>query len=90
MIEFPDSLPFRRPASVADEIAFEALPEETRALVSRLFGHHQAPPVPPPASLVAAYKRGWEDCEGSAEVTFGTCSTVDAMEAVDDILGGGR
>ena len=52
-----------KPPSVADLVAFEALPTETRELALRVLGSF---PVTDQL-LAAAYEKGWEDCADDIE-----------------------
>lgn len=81
---FPNTAEYTRAPSLADEIAFEALPDDTRALVARLFG-----PQAQHATLdllALAYERGARDAEDAAEVVFGPLTHKEAAEYVRDLL----
>lgn len=59
-------------ASVADQLAFDALPEETKAMILRLYG-----PMPEGGTeyytaedLEEAYAAGWEDCAEEFEPPY--------------------
>jgi hypothetical protein len=60
------------PASVADQLAFDALPDETKAMITRLY---TAPPAGGNAyyteeDLEEAYAAGWEDCAEDMEPPY--------------------
>jgi hypothetical protein len=56
-------------ASVADYLAFEALPEETKNLIQRLYGDHLTPVGEhyTEEDLREAYEAGWDDCAEAFE-----------------------
>lgn len=49
-------------ASVADMLAFQALPDETRALVCRMVGGDPTEGTTAATDLERAYRAGWEAC----------------------------
>lgn len=80
-----------RCASVADQLAFDALPDETRALVLRLYGD-----VPSGtgtwctrAQLEELYEAAYEDGQESVEIERLSLSRR-TMEATINTLSGGR
>jgi hypothetical protein len=56
-------------ASVADYLAFESLPEETKSLIQRLYGDHLTPVdgMYTKEDMEDAYESGWEDCAEEIE-----------------------
>lgn len=80
-----------RCASVADQLAFDALPDETRALVLRLYG--DAPVASgvwcTRAQLEDLYERAFEDGQESVEIERFSLSRR-TMEATINNLSGGR
>jgi hypothetical protein len=64
-------------ASVADYLAFEALPEETKSLIQRLYGDHLAPGTYTEDDMRDAYESGWEDCAEEFERPWMSPSHVD-------------
>ena len=48
------------PASVADQLAFDALPDDVKQMVQRIYG--DAPSAYTEDDLREAYEAGWEDC----------------------------
>ncbi len=66
-------------ASVADYLAFENLPEETKALVERLYGDHLTPVdgMYTEDDMRDAYETGWEDCAEEFERPWMSPSHVD-------------
>jgi hypothetical protein len=59
-------------ASVADYLAFEALPEETKSLIQRLYGDHLVPVGGQYTEddLREAYEAGWERCAEEFETPY--------------------
>lgn len=57
-------------ASAADYLAFEALPEETKSLIQRLYGDHLVPGMYTEDDLREAYEAGWEDCAEEFETPW--------------------
>lgn len=66
-------------ASVADLAAYDALPDEVRLLVSRIFGEA---PTESMTALADAYTEGWEDAlmEAEAEVVPGRLPRREEIE----------
>ncbi len=59
-------------ASVADYLAFEALPEETKSLIQRLYGDHLVPVhgAYTEDDLREAFESGWEECAEQFEAPW--------------------
>lgn len=57
-------------ASVADYLAFENLPEETKSLIQRLYGDHLAPGMYTEDDLREAFEEGWEQCAEEFETPW--------------------
>lgn len=54
-------------ASVADMLALDCLPEDTKALIERVYGDLGAPGMYTEDDLRDAYTEGWEDCAEQIE-----------------------
>lgn len=71
--------------TVADELAFAALPPETQELARRvLLGGAE---IAPPALLAIAYRAGFEDAINEVDLELPSCSKREASEAVTTYLG---
>lgn len=79
-----------RTASVADQLAFDRLPEETRALVERIYGE-----VPAPGGkwvtadeLEQLYEEAYEAGQESVELDPQSLSQRELQRAVNDFITG--
>lgn len=81
-----------RGASVADQLAFDALPEETRALVERLYG--RVPAVGGQwftrEQMEDMYETGFEDGQDSVDVQREPMSRRRVEECVKNFIEGRR
>ena len=57
-------------ASVADMLALDCLPEDTKALIERVYGDLGAPGMYTEYDLREAYAAGWDDCAEQIEAPW--------------------
>ena len=59
------------PVSVADQLAFDALPEDTKLMMMRVYGFAPDMGSPPnQSSLEDAFEAGWEACAESFDTPY--------------------
>jgi len=57
-------------ASVADMLALDALPEDVKAVLARVYGDMSAPGMYTEEAMEDAYTAGWEDCAETIETPY--------------------
>lgn len=68
--------------SVADELVFEALPEDTKAAVIRLYGGAPGEGSDSLQNLAKAYQEGFDDAVGEMSFVEPSCTPREALRAV--------